>query len=84
MAKISEILDSNSSIYDLVLQDLGGPADNEVGVRGMTAEQVLRVAIIKQMEGYSYRELAFHLVDSRTYSRFCRIGFDRSFGKSAL
>ncbi len=84
LAKISEILDSNSSIYDLVLQDLGGPSGNEVGARGMTAEQVLRAAIIKQMEGYSYRKLSFHVVDSRTYSRFCRIGFGRSFSKSTL
>jgi len=84
LAKISEILDSNSSIYKLVLQDLGGSVDKEIGARGMTAEQVLRAAIIKQMEGYSYRELSFHLVDSRAYGRFCRIGFGRSFKKSTL
>jgi len=84
LARISEILDNNTSIYDLVLQDLVSPDDNEVGARGMTAEQVLRAAIIKQMEGYSYRELAFHLVDSRAYSRFCRIGFGRLFRKSTL
>ena len=83
LAKISEILDSNSSIYDLVLQDLGR-AGNETGARGMTAEQVLRAAIIKQMEGFSYRELAFHLMDSRVYSWFCRIGIGRPFRKSAL
>ncbi len=84
LAKISEILDSNSSIYDLVLQDIGGPNDNETGARGMTAEQVLRAAIIKQMEGYSYRALCFHLADSRAYSWFCRIGIGKSFKKSTL
>jgi len=83
LAKISEILDNNNSIYELVLQDLG-ITDNNVGANGMTAEQVIRAAIIKQSEGYSYRELAFHLADSRTYSRFCRIGFGKSFKKSAL
>ncbi len=83
LAKISEILDRNSSIYDLVLQDLGW-AGNETGARGMTGEQVLRAAIIKQMEGFSYRELAFHLMDSRVYSWFCRIGVGRAFKKSAL
>jgi IS5 family transposase len=86
LAKISEILDANSSIYDLVLQDLGIPDDNEAdtGARGMTAEQVLRAAIIKQMEGFSYRELSFHLADSRAYSLFCRIGIGKSFKKSTL
>ncbi len=76
LAKISEILDNNSSIYDLVLQNLG-MAGKGTGARGMTAEQVLRAAIIKQVEGFCYRELAFHLMDSRVYSWFCRIGIGK-------
>ena len=83
LSKIDEILDSNDSIYDLVLQDFG-IADHNVGANGMTAEQVIRAAIIKQIDGYSYRELAFHLADSRAYSRFCRIGIGKSFKKSVL
>ena len=83
LAKISEILDNNNSIYELALQDLG-TTNNNAGANGMTAEQVIRAAIIKQSEGYSYRELAFHLADSRAYSKFCRIGFGKSFKKSAL
>ncbi len=87
LATISEILDNNFSIYDLVLQDLGSPShdnDGENGARGMTAEQVLRAAIIKQIEGCSYRELDFHLADSRAYGLFCRISFGKSFKKSTL
>ena len=84
LAKISEIIDQNSSIYDLVLQDIG-PAGTETGAQGMTAEQVLRAAIIKQIEGFSYRALAFHLMDSRAYSWFCRLGItSKPFKKSAL
>jgi len=83
LAKISEILDNNSSIYDMVFQDLGA-SSNDTGARGMSAEQVLRAAIIKQIEGFSYRDLAFHLMDSRAYSGFCKIGIGRSFRKSAL
>jgi len=84
LAKISEILDQNSSIYDLVLQDIG-TTGSETGANGMTAEQVLRAAIIKQIEGFSYRALAFHLMDSRAYSWFCRIGItSKPFKKSAL
>ena len=84
LLKISEILDHNTSIYDLALQDLG-LSDNGVGANGMTAEQVVRAAIIKQTEEYSYLELAFHLSDSRSFSQFCRIGIGRkSFKKSAL
>jgi IS5 family transposase len=57
----------------------------ETGAEGMSAGQVVRATIIKKTEGYSYEELAFHLVDSFSYRRFCRIGFaDKGFGKSAL
>lgn len=82
-AQISTILDSNNSIYSLALQDLG-KSKNNVGANGMTAEQVIRAAIIKQIDGYTYRELAFHLADSRVYSHFCKIGIGRTFKKSAL
>ena len=82
-SKISEILDSNDSIYDLALQDLVTSSCN-VGAQGMTAEQIIRAVIVKSIEGYSYRDLAFHLADSRAYSRFCMIGIGKRFKKSAL
>jgi transposase, IS5 family len=70
----------------MVLQDLThGVVHRHCGAAGMTAEQVLRAAVIKQTEGFSYEELAFHLVDSHTYRRLCRIGFtQKGFKKSAL
>ena len=87
LSKIKEILNENLSIYDLVLQDTGVEPSSETdssGAEGMTAEQIVCAAIVKQMEGYSYRELAFHLQDSRAYSLFCRIGFGKSYSKSTL
>ncbi|MFN2365068.1 MAG: ISNCY family transposase [Desulfurivibrionaceae bacterium] len=83
LATIDKILVANDSILGLAIQDLGTPG-NVVGANGMTAEQVVRAALIKQIEGFTYRELAFHLADSRAYSRFCRIGIGRTFKKSAL
>ena len=51
----------------------------------MSAEQVLRAAIVKALFGFTYKELAFHLIDSRTLRRFCLIGFaDKAFKKSVL
>ncbi|MBL7176026.1 MAG: ISNCY family transposase [Desulfobacteraceae bacterium] len=83
---ISQILDNNPIIYEMVLQDLTrGVKNRNTGAEGMTAEQVVRAAIIKQTEGFSYDDLAFHIVDSRCYRRFCRIGItDKGFQKSAL
>jgi IS5 family transposase len=40
----------------------------------MSGDQVLRVLLLKQMNGFSYRELEFHLADSVTYRTFCRFG----------
>ncbi len=51
----------------------------------MSAQQVVHAAIVKQKEGYSYHDLAFHINDSNTYRRFCQIGIaDKGFKKSAL
>lgn len=51
----------------------------------MSAEQVLRAAIVKQMFGFSYELLPFHLADSISLRAFCRIGIaDKCFKKSAI
>ena len=83
---ISEILDQSPIISEMVWQDLTAHVQRQdSGAHGMSAEQVLRAAIIKQMEGFSYEELAFHLLDSSCYRNFCRFGFTHEgFGKSAL
>jgi len=83
---ISKIIDANPIIYEWVLQDLTrNVTHRDRGAEGMSAEQIVRAAIIKQMEGYCYDDLAFHLLDSACYRRFCRIGIaDKGFRKSAL
>jgi IS5 family transposase len=83
---IGKILDRNPEIYEMALGDLSGKVKNPgTGAEGMSAEQVIRAAIIKQMEGYSYDDLAFHLMDSICYRSFCLIGIgDKGFKKSAL
>ena len=84
---ISNIIDANPIICEQVLQDLN--SDKLVayrkGANGMSAEQVLRCAIVKTLFNFTYEELAFHLVDSQSLSWFCRIGIgDKGYKKSAL
>lgn len=84
---INRILDDNSIISELVLQDLckGKRRRRRSGANGMTAEQVLRAGIVKQMFGFTYEELAFHIVDSKSLRRFMLIGIaDKGFKKSVL
>jgi IS5 family transposase len=68
---IDEILVAHPRIAKLIWNDLQGDRVGGTGRPGLSGEQVLRAAIIKQMNGFSYEALAFHLADSRSYMRFC-------------
>ncbi len=84
---ISLLIDSTPTICDYVFQDLneGKVRKRDTGAEGMSAEQVLRTAIVMRLYDFTYKELSFHISDSRALRRFCRIGIaDKGFGKSAL
>ena len=69
---MSIILDENASILDLVLKELTGSTNPLIGRNGMSAEQTLRCAILKQYRELTYEELAFHLEDSAAFRAFAR------------
>lgn len=72
---ISRILDEEAGMAERVGQDLvRGVKNPGTGARGMSGDQVLRVLVVKQMNGFSYEELHFHLIDSASYRTFCRFG----------
>src|SRR5260370_6829257 len=82
---IAGLLDEQPAVAKLVWQDLspkGLLAD--AGAQGLSDEKVLRALIVKQLNGFSYRELAFHLADSVTYRRFCQLGWNQAPSKSVL
>lgn len=75
METISEVLSRNPRLGELVTQDLTrGLKNPHTGARGLSGDQVLRILIVKQMTGFSYEDLAFHLADSATYRSFCGFG----------
>lgn len=87
LEEISCILDElGSEVTALIHRDLiRGIRNPEKGRKGMSADQVLRILVIKQLKQYSYEQLRFHLADSTSYRRFCRFGIcDRSPSKGAL
>ncbi len=76
LAAASELLDAHPQLLDLVLADLDrGRKNSQTGRPGLTAEQALRALVVKQMHGFSYEQLAFHLDDSMTFRSFCRFDF---------
>lgn len=77
LATMSGLIDACPIVATLVHEDLvRGLDDPEAGREGLlTAEQVFRAIVIKQMNGYSYSEMAYHLADSKCYRAFCGIGY---------
>lgn len=72
---ISRVLDEEGGMAERVGQDLlRGVKNPRTGRAGMSADQVLRVLLVKQMNSFSYEELHFHLLDSASYRTFCRFG----------
>jgi len=72
---VDQILRNHPDITALVMQDLEAHVRGPGWVRQrMTAEQVLRAALLKQLNTWTYAELSFHLADSWTYRTFCGIG----------
>ena len=85
LAKMDEILDQMREILAPARKDLAQDRSVRHGRAGMTAEQVLRVLFIKQLNGFSYEELSFHMADSTCYRAFCRFGaLEKTPGRSTL
>ena len=82
---IAGLLDAHPTVADLVFQDLAPSGMlGDTGAHGLSAEQILRALIVKQLNGFSYRELAFHLMDSSSYRKFTQLGFNQQVSKSGL
>ena len=72
----ARILDAHPELGRLVHKDLTGGRRANTGRPGLSGDQVLRIALLKQIHGLSYRELEFHLQDSAAFRAFVGLGFD--------
>ncbi len=76
---ISNLLDEHPQLSDLVWQDLRAVRETKSsprGAKGLSADQVLRAVLVKQMFSLSYKDLAFFIFDSASLRRFCRFPID--------
>lgn len=76
LKKISEILDDNPKILDEVHKDLT-KGRSKLGRKGLSAERILRCALLKQYKQLSYRELAERVNDCVTFRWFTRFNHDK-------
>lgn len=75
LAAMSALLDEQAALAQRVQQDLEAACrkNPRTGRPGLTGEQALRILVLRQLTGWTYAELAFHLADSATYRTFSRI-----------
>lgn len=78
---VSTILDATPSFAQDVWNDLHRNqkevAPQHAGAKGWSADQVLRFALVKTIEGRDYRALAMRVDDAIVLREFCRIPFDK-------
>jgi IS5 family transposase len=84
LEQISKVLDATPTVMDRVFKDLTATHRSDTGRKGMTAEQVLRCAILKQYRELTYEEMAFHLEDSDAFRSFARLDMGQYPSKSIL
>src|ERR1017187_9955859 len=70
---MSQWLDEHRDVLGLVVADLRRHGLKDTGRHGLTAEAVLRCALLKQHRQLSYEELAFHLEASASFRAFARL-----------
>lgn len=70
---MSRFFDATAKVVELAYEDLVRPSRPATGRERMTAKQVLRCAILKQYRQFTYKDLAFHLEDSKAFRIFSRL-----------
>lgn len=76
LEEISRLLDSKYEIASHAWFDLtdGGKKGTDAGRPSLSADQVVRIAILMRFFAYSYREVEHSVDDSRAAARFLRLG----------
>lgn len=73
LEKISGILDRDIRFLAKISENFKTPKKSSAGAKGMTIEQVVRVALLKQLRQLSYEKLYDELNDNISYRRFAKI-----------
>lgn len=84
LEQMSLVLDANPEIDELVFADLTKGKRTDTGRKGMTAEQVLRCAILKHIHNLTYDDLEYWLADSNSLRSFTRLFQGQCPGTSTL
>lgn len=86
LEEIGKILRSEpgiNSVYERVLQDVSG-GKSSTGAEGLTAEQIVKLGILRMRFGTTYRELSRLTEDSLSVREFLDVAPGKSLSKSGI
>jgi IS5 family transposase len=84
LKRLSSLLDGHQEILPVIARDLINKSLAPTGRTGLSVESIFRCLILKQLFGFSYEQLAFHLSDSMSYRIFSRLPSHLAPKKSCL
>ena len=84
LSGVSQWLDAHPQFVDWVHEDLYKGATKDTGRLALTAESVLRIALLRQFTQFDYDYLSFTLMDSMAFRQFCRLEPSQCPKKSSL
>ncbi len=84
LSGISQWLDVHPQFIDWVYEELRTNAVQDTGRKALSAESVLRIAILRQYLQFDYDFLSFVLMDSMLFRHFCRLEPSQRPQKSSL
>jgi len=73
LKRLASLLDDHQEILNVIARDLINESSKPTGRAGLSVESVFRCLILKQLFGFSYEQLAFHLSDSMSFRTFARL-----------
>ncbi|USE38110.1 hypothetical protein [Endozoicomonas sp. SCSIO W0465] len=84
LSGISQWLDAHPQFNDWIYEDLSSGDKQNTGRNGLSAESVLRAALLKQYLNCDYDYLSFVLMDSMLFRDFCRLEPNQRPSRSSL
>ena len=84
MSRILESMREIQEVYKAVLKDVGGKTGSGTGREGLSAEQIIKLGILRKRLGRTYRELAEASADSLSVRRFLDLPLGTKLSRSAI
>ena len=84
MARILEKVPGIEGVYRLIIEDVNGDSNSKKGRDGLSAEQILKLGIVRKRLGLTYRRLSEATADSLSVRRFLNLGFGEKLKRSTI